>query len=205
MLKVKVCGITNLQDALLCEVSGADMLGFVFYGESARAVSVDAVRSIIKKLSPFTARVGVFVNEPAEKINTIAGELGLTAVQLHGDEQQEIISEIKFPVIKSFRISDNFDFEELNKFSGIWPLLDTYTKKSYGGTGKSFNWDAIPESIRDGILLAGGVSATNIEYIYKHIMPLGVDLSSSLENSPGKKDYNKVTGFFRIINELRNK
>lgn len=113
-------------------------------------------------------------------------------------------NKIAVPVIKSFRINENFDFDSINLFSNVTPLLDTYSASEYGGTGKRFNWNIIPEKIRSKIFLAGGISVQNIEEIFFSIKPFAVDLSSSLENKPGRKDSVKVREFFKKINQLRS-
>lgn len=204
-MKVKICGITNLEDALLCESLGADALGFIFYKKSKRFVEPKVVGKIISELSPFTVKVGVFVNEDTNVINKIAVSSGLNVVQLQGDEKPEIISKINFPAIKSFRINDGFDFSTLKKFEKASYLFDTYSEKEYGGTGKTFNWKLIPNELRGKIILSGGISVNNIEEIYNDIKPAAIDLSSSVESEPGKKDREKVKVFFNKINYLNQR
>ena len=210
-MKVKVCGITNIEDALLCESLRADALGFILYKGSKRFVEPETAEKIISELSPFTLKVGVFVNSSFEEINRIAKEIKLNVVQLHGEERPNIISKINFPVIKSFRINNGFDFTILKEFGNMSYLFDTYlptgqagSEKEYGGTGKTFNWELIPDELRSKIILSGGISVNNIEAVYKKIKPAAVDLSSSLESKPGKKDSEKVKEFFKKINDLRS-
>lgn len=203
-MKVKVCGITNLQDALLCQNAGADALGFIFFKGSKRFIPPEKAAAIAEDLSPFVMKVGVFVNEAPEFVNKTAKEIGLNAVQLHGDETPATADLIEFPIIKSFRIKDGFDFSLLKKYSKASFLLDTHSVSEPGGTGKSFNWELIPTEIRKEIILAGGVSAENISKIIDEINPAAVDLSSSLEESPGIKDAEKVRTFFKIINNYRS-
>ncbi|HEX2868202.1 MAG TPA: phosphoribosylanthranilate isomerase [Ignavibacteriales bacterium] len=202
-MKVKICGITNAEDALFCEALGADLLGFIFYNKSKRFIDYNSAGEIIKRLSPVTGKVGVFVNEPAEKINEIAGMLKLNFVQLHGDETPEEVSKINHPVIKSFRVKEGFDFSLLESYGSARALLDSFNIDQFGGTGKSFRWEVIPENLRQSIILAGGVSASNIGYIYSTIKPYAVDLSSSLEKSPGRKDRSKVHEFFNVLKSLK--
>ena len=202
-MKVKTCGITNLDDALLCESEGADALGFIFYKKSKRYIGPELVKNIVKHLSPFTFKVGVFVNESVDFINKTASELNLNAVQLHGEESPDIIEKINLPVIKSFRINNEFDFSILEKYSNNSFLFDTYSDSVYGGTGKTFNWELIPKEIKNKIILAGGISINNIEDIFNHVKPAAVDLSSSLESEPGRKDKDKVKEFFKKINYLK--
>ncbi len=203
-MKVKICGITNIEDALLCESHGADALGFIFYRESKRYISPQSASEIISRLSPFTLKVGVFVNESIEIVNNITEKIKLNAVQLHGDESAEHAEELFAPVIKSFRINNGFDFTVLNEFKNVSYLLDTYSKAGYGGTGKIFNWDLIPEHLRTRVILAGGINLDNIEFIYKKINPAAVDLSSSLEVKPGIKDGEKVKIFFNKLSNIRS-
>jgi len=204
-LKIKICGITNFEDALLCESSGADALGFIFYKNSKRYIDPEDAKQIIERLSPFTAKIGVFVNETPEFINNTASEIKLNAVQLHGEENPEVILDIYFPVIKAFRINGSFDYSLLNRYESASFLLDSYSADAYGGTGKKFDWENIPGSLREKIILSGGVSAENIEYIFNEIRPAAVDLASSVEKAPGKKDEKKVNEFFNKINYLRSK
>jgi phosphoribosylanthranilate isomerase len=203
-LKVKICGITNVEDALLCENLGADTLGFILYKGSKRFIEPDIAEKIISELSPFTLKVGVFVNSSFEEINSIAKQIKLNSVQLHGEESPDIVSKINLPVIKSFRIKNGFDFSRLKEFENVSYLFDTYSEKEYGGTGKTFNWELIPDELKNKIILSGGISINNIEEVYKKIKPAAVDLSSSLESSPGKKDIEKVKEFFKKINNLRS-
>ncbi len=202
-MRVKVCGITNLDDALLCEKEGADALGFIFYRQSKRSILPDEAEKIIKKLSPFTAKVGVFVNEDIRVINQIIEKTKINVVQLHGDEDKNYCMEIELPVIKSFRIKENFDFGSIYKYKNVDFLFDAYSENNFGGTGKTFNWGLIPAEIKNKIILSGGISEENIEEIFRKVTPSAVDLSSSLESKPGKKDAEKVKSFFKKFNSLR--
>ncbi len=202
-MKIKICGITNIEDALTAESLGADAVGFIFYEKSKRYVSPETVLNITNVLSPFTIKVGVFVDESSEIINTKSKLAGINVVQLHGDEGLKILKEITLPIIKAFRLNGNFNYEKLDDYKKCSILLDTYSEKSFGGTGKQFDWENIPAKIRNNIILAGGVSLENIEFIYKNINPAAVDLSSSLEITPGKKDKKKMEIFFKKVNQLR--
>ena len=203
-MRVKICGITNIEDALLCENLGANALGFIFYKNSKRYIAPENASKISSQLSPFTMRVGVFVNESPEEINEIAKLTKLNVVQLHGEEKPEVVEIINLPVIKSFRIDVNFNFDVLNEYKKTVFLLDAFSKSAYGGTGLSFKWNLIPYEIKNKIILAGGVSSENIEQIYRTVKPAAVDLSSSLEKSPGEKDEKKVREFFNKIYKLRS-
>jgi len=203
-MKVKICGITSLSDALFCETAGADALGFIFYKKSKRFIKPSAADKIIRQLSPFTIKVGVFVNEDPGRVNETADKLRLNCIQLHGDEDQEYINKISIPVIKSFRISSGYDFFNMRKFKNITPLLDTYVEGVFGGTGSTFDWCRIPDDLKENVILAGGVSADNIQVIMNEIKPYAVDLSSSVESEPGIKDIAKVKIFFNKLNETRS-
>ncbi|MHB8852259.1 MAG: phosphoribosylanthranilate isomerase [Ignavibacteriaceae bacterium] len=203
-MKVKVCGITNLEDALLCEQCGADALGFIFYKKSKRYIIPSEAANIVKRLSPFTLKVGVFVDEPKDDINKILELVKLNAVQLHTTYTVLPIEALNIPIIRAFRIKDDFDFNILNNFNESYFLLDSFSQNEFGGTGTSFNWGIIPENLRHRIILAGGISSLNIDYVYKNIKPAAVDLSSSLEKSPGKKDEKKIKDFFNQFNKYRS-
>jgi phosphoribosylanthranilate isomerase len=204
-MRVKVCGITNTDDAAICTELGADALGFIFYPRSKRYIEPAKAKEIIQKLPLFINKVGVFVNADLQYVNDIAADTGLTAVQLHGEEDSKYAEEIKLPVIKSFRVNRDFDFNLLKQFNKAVILLDTLSNSAYGGTGEVFHWEIIPEYIRKSIILAGGISTENIEKVYSEINPQAVDLSSSLEEKPGKKDHNKVRNFFNELIKMRNK
>ncbi len=204
-MKVKICGITNIDDALLCCELGADALGFVFYEKSKRYIKPEEAKKIISELPPFTATVGVFVNETADEINRIAVLTGISYAQLHGDENEEMILQIKLPAIKAYRISSDFNFNSIAKTKARFVLLDAFDDKEYGGMGKSFDWSIIPELIANKIILAGGVSADNIEMIYNKIHPAAVDLSSSVEEEPGRKSTKKLKEFFNKVNLMNIK
>lgn len=203
-MKVKICGITNIEDALISADLGADALGFIFYKKSKRFIEYNNAGEIISLLPEGIKKIGVFVNAGHELINKVSAETGLTEVQLHGDETQEEINKIILPVWKAFRVNEEFDFNILKEFKNCSYMLDTYSENEIGGTGKSFNWNIIPNEIRNNIILAGGISADKIEEIYKNISPAWIDVSSSLESYPGKKDKTKLSEFFNSINKLRN-
>ncbi|MDP3149712.1 MAG: phosphoribosylanthranilate isomerase [Ignavibacteria bacterium] len=203
-MKIKICGVTNIEDALLAEQLGADAIGFIFYKPSKRYVSPETAKAITQKLSAFIPRVGVFVDESEEEINRISSAAKINIIQLHGSEKPEMISKLALPVIKSFRINETFDFSMLEEYPSATFLLDTFSQNEFGGTGKTFDWNVIPYSIRERVIIAGGVSEKNVEEIYRTIKPYAVDVSSSLEESPGKKDHNKMKSFFQIINQLRS-
>jgi len=192
-----------MDDAKLCIDCGADALGFIFYKNSKRYIEPDKAKKIIDSLPFFVFKVGVFVNEESKKVNQIAEILKLNAVQLHGDEDLDYCEKINHPVIKAIRVDEKLN-ENLERYSNYTILLDTKDEREYGGTGKRFDWELIPEINRNKIILAGGVSEDNIDDIFYKIKPQAVDLSSSLEKETGIKDHGKVKSFFVKFNKLRN-
>ncbi len=201
-MKVKVCGITNSEDALFCEKCGANALGFIFYKESKRFIETEEVKEIIGYLSPFTMKVGVFVNQDAYEINLISNKTGLNVVQLHGNEGTGFIRQINLPVIKVFKVNNDFNFDSIKSFNQSTILLDIYSEYAEGGTGQQFDWNLIPVSVKNKIILSGGITIDHLEIIISKIKPLGIDLSSSLEKFPGKKDKQKVLDFFNRLKGL---
>ena len=203
-MKIKICGITNIKDAEYSYQLGADALGFIFYKKSKRYIEPQIAQEIIAQLPPFLTKVGVFVNEDPQVVNQLGKELKLNLIQLHGDESKDYINKIDYPVIKAFRVDDNFNFVQLENYENCYFLLDAYNQKEYGGTGEQFDWTRIPGSIKTKIILAGGVSEENIELIYRTIKPYAIDLSSSVEIQPGIKDHTKLEKLFKKFNDLRN-
>lgn len=202
-MKAKICGITNVEDAKICAELGADAVGFIFYKKSNRYVSPKVVNEIINQLPPFLLKVGVFVNEDINVVNSIAKEVGLNIIQLHGDESPEYLKDVNLPVIKAFRVNVEFDFSTLENYENCFFLFDSFQKDEYGGTGLKFDWNKIPNKIRKKIILAGGIAEENIENIYRDIKPYAIDVSSSVEVSPGKKDHKELIRLFIKINEVR--
>ncbi len=198
MVRVKICGITTVDDALMVVEAGADALGFVFYEKSSRAVSPQKAAAIIAKLPPFVQAVGLFVDADPERINWVADFSGLDLVQLHGDEEPESCADIRRRVIKAFRVKDAASLSSLGRFKAAGYLLDAWSPNAYGGTGQTFDWNLVRElaSCRP-IILAGGLSSDNVRDAVDILKPYGVDVSSGVELSPGKKDPQKVREFIR--------
>jgi phosphoribosylanthranilate isomerase len=198
-LKVKICGITNLEDALFAAECGADALGFIFYSKSPRSITPDKAASIIAKLPPFITTVGVFVNEVPGQMREILEKTGIKALQLHGEEPPEACG-IWTPVIKSFRVSDFVDLKLLEHYRNASAfLLDTFSRTEYGGTGRIFNWDIAVEAKALGrIILAGGLTPENIGQAVRRVRPYAVDVSSGVEAEKGRKDLKKVKEFIEM-------
>jgi len=201
-VKVKVCGTTRLKDALLAVECGADAIGFIFYKKSPRYVTAKTAKDICAKLPPFVNRVGVFVNETAENINRVADRCGLDAVQLHGDESPVLCKKIKCRVIKAVRVKDAASLKEMSRYEVDGFLLDTYKENQWGGTGKVFDWELAARAKKYGsVIIAGGLNPRNVKEVIQKVQPYGVDVSSGVELSPGKKDPKKVKSFLKAVRE----
>ena len=195
MVKVKICGLTNVEDALAAADFGADALGFVFFAGSPRYIAPEKAAGIISRLPAFITTVGVFVNEAADRLKHICETSGIDVAQFHGDEPPEACS-VCPRAIKAFRIKDFTDLNLLGLYRTSALLLDAYAPDSYGGTGQIFNWDIAVEAKRFGnIILSGGLNPDNIEKAVKWVMPYAVDVSSGVEASKGKKDLKKMRAF----------
>jgi phosphoribosylanthranilate isomerase len=203
MVRIKICGITNVEDAMVAVEAGADVLGFVFYEKSLRFINPVRAAEIISRLPPFIQTVGLFVNEDSEKINWTADYCGLDLVQLHGDESPEDCLEVNRRVIKAFRVQNIVSIDPLNMYQVSGYLLDAWSPDAYGGTGRTFNWELAEAARKFGpIILAGGLSPENIAEAIKSVKPYGVDVSSGVESAPGKKDAAMVKEFIRIVKGL---
>ena len=199
-IKVKICGMTQLKDALFAVEQGVDAVGFIFYKKSPRAVTMKTVREIITKLPPLVDTVGVFVNESAERLNKVADYCGLDLVQLHGEESPAFCRKIHRRVIKAFRVKDLQSIKQLEKFPVSGFLLDTFSDDLHGGTGKTFDWNlALPVKKMGPVILAGGLTPRNILQAVRQVRPYGVDVCSGVEKSPGIKDLEKVRAFLKNI------
>ena len=199
MVKVKICGITNLDDALAAADYGADALGFVFFKKSPRYISPAKAKAIVKKLPPFISSVGVFVNEDNIIVEKIAGRTGIDVIQLHGDEPPNACN-LSRPVIKAIRVKSIDNLEIISQFKNKVSafLLDTYTPEIFGGTGQIFNWDIAIEAKQFGrIILAGGLTPENIRQAIRRVRPYAVDVSSGVEAEKGKKDHLKLNLFLK--------
>ena len=197
-VKVKVCGMTSLKDALVAVEEGADAVGFIFYKKSPRSVTMKTVREIIFELPPFVDTVGVFVDETAEQINKIADYCNLDIIQLHGDESPTFCKRIRRKVIKAFRIKDMQSVKKLSGFLVCGFLLDTFSENLHGGTGKVFDWNfALPAKKFGPVIMAGGLTPNNVQQAVRQVRPYGVDVCSGVESEPGIKDHKKVRAFLK--------
>ena len=202
-LRIKICGITNAEDALMAVDAGADALGLMFYEASPRNVSMATAENIIGRLPPFVTKVGVFVNATEEVIRLAIDECGVDALQFHGDETPEFCRKFALPVIKAFRMQNADSLSSLPRYETAAWLLDSCVAGQQGGTGATFNWDLAVMAKKFGrpIILAGGLTPENVALAVRQVGPYGVDVSSGVESAPGKKDSKKMRAFIRAAKE----
>nr|NIS39963.1 phosphoribosylanthranilate isomerase [Desulfuromonadales bacterium] len=202
MTRVKICGITALEDARQAIACGADALGFVFYAKSPRCIEPEQARRIIDELPPFVTTVGLFVNEERQRIVDIVGQCRLDAVQLHGDETPQDCAGLPVKVVKALRVRDRASLERHRDFDVAALLLDAYAPDAYGGTGRVFDWRLAAEVAGERtVILAGGLTAENVSGAVEAVRPYAVDVSSGVESAPGRKDAEKVAAFVRHAKE----
>jgi phosphoribosylanthranilate isomerase len=220
MTWVKICGMTNLEDALVAADAGADAVGFVFYEKSPRCVTLERVREIVQKLPAKVDKVGVFVNEPPDRVSAVADDAGLTAVQFHGDEYRSperysLGGKLLFclPVVGLLRemrgqTGSFLGIPKLPEGAGV--LLDSGNHEQRGGTGRTFAWGEAHEFVAVlkklyPVVIAGGLCSSNVGWAVEYLRPWGVDVVSGVEASPGKKDPEKVRAFVRAVREMDQK
>lgn len=201
MIRIKICGITNLEDAMLCISLGADALGFIFYKKSPRCVDIYKVKEICSGLPPFITKVGVFVDEDEKRLRDIFSSSGLNVVQLHGGESVNYVYNLKvlLPGVHIIKFARNMNEAEM-----FAPVVDSFIVDSGGGTGKVCDWEFaknLREKISLPLILAGGLDGSNVREAIKTVHPYAVDACSKLEKEKGKKDNEKLEKF---IKEVRN-
>jgi phosphoribosylanthranilate isomerase len=198
MTRVKICGITEFEDARDAALLGADAIGLNFYPNSPRYIEPARAAKIIEKIPPFVTVVGIFVNHPdPQNLEDFAMSVGLHAVQLHGNETPDYCSMIqRVKVIKSFRVDSNFRVDTLRSFGSGTFLLDGCVP----GTGKTFEWNhAIGANAFGSIIIAGGLNPDNVYEVVTTLHPFAVDVASGVESRPGKKDYEKMRRFIEAV------
>jgi len=197
VVRVKICGITNLEDALAAAEAGCDAVGFIFYKKSPRYIAPIKAKEIIRKLPKGVIKIGVFVNAAEDTIRDAARLCHLDMLQFHGDETPEFCRRFKgCKIIKSFRVKDKFDPEAVAGYKVFAYLFDTFSKGRFGGTGSVFNWKLIDDlNLKQPVFVSGGLSRRNVSGAIKLIRPSWVDASTSLEERPGKKDHKEIRRF----------
>ena len=203
MTKVKICGITNLEDALFAAGRGADALGFVFFSESPRYIDPGKAGEIIDALPPFISTVGVFADAQENFVKHAVNESGVGILQFHGSEGPDYCSSFGMPYLKAFKIRGMESLDALKDYpDAVAFLLDTYSEKEMGGTGVAFNWDiAVAAKPLSRIILAGGLTPENVAEAVRKVGPYAVDVSSGVEAIKGKKDPEAVRKFILAARE----
>jgi phosphoribosylanthranilate isomerase len=205
--EIKICGITNLEDASFVAECGADALGFIFYSRSPRYVTPERVKNILEKLPDRIARVGVFVNQELQEVKKTVEFCGLDLVQLHGNEPPEYCRQ--FPssfLIKAFSPRRESDLRRLRNYPVGAILVDTYDPMCHGGTGKRSNWTlAVKVKETHSLILAGGLNLGNVREAIEIVSPHAVDINSGVESSPGRKEYEKVKAIIEIVRTMEGK
>jgi phosphoribosylanthranilate isomerase len=203
-VRIKFCGITNLEDALDADCLGVDALGFVFYKPSPRYIAPLVAAQIIEKLSPFVSTVGLFVNATHQEVSEISELTKIDMLQYHGDESPEYCESSSSPWIKALRVGGDVDITgEVLRFRNAKAILfDSYDVEKRGGTGTSFDWSLIPDQVTCPTILAGGLNPKNIGNAIRHVEPSCVDVSGGIEASKGVKDREKMKDFVAEVNKL---
>lgn len=200
MTWIKICGITNLEDGLHAVSLRIDALGFIF-APSSRRVEVGTAREIIKALPKTLLKVGVFVNEKEAEVRRVVEYCGLNGLQFHGEESPEYCQKFSYPVFKALHVRDFGSLMEMEKYpEDVFILLDTYSPVQMGGTGSPFSWEiALKAKEERNFILSGGLSPINVGEAVKKVRPWGVDVSSGVEATPGKKDFSKMVKFVKEV------
>lgn len=204
MVKVKICGITNLEDALASIDAGCDALGFVFYKKSPRYIAPEKAKGIIKRLPKGIIKIGVFVDVREQRIKKIAKLCGLDILQFHGNESAEFCRKFKkYRIIKAIRVSGRMDLSHILKYDPFAYLFDTFSASGQGGTGKKFDWKLVRHlgDIKKPVFLSGGLCIRNVRKAIEIVRPDWVDVCSSVEIAPGKKDHKKIADFIRKVKQ----
>lgn len=200
-VRVKVCGITRVEDALAAVQHGADAIGFVFWQESARFVSPMQAREIALRLPPFVSVVGVYVDPSPEWVEETSVIAGLSLLQFHGQESPEFCNQFILPYIKALRVREGMDLLQYGELyrnaKGL--LLDTYTAGMPGGTGQVFDWSMVPLDFPSPLILSGGLHPDNVANAIRQVRPWAVDVSSGVEITKGIKDVNKISAFMQGV------
>ncbi|HJN51285.1 MAG: phosphoribosylanthranilate isomerase [Pseudomonadales bacterium] len=203
-VRIKICGITRLEDARCAVELGADALGFNFYGKSPRHVTVEQVRSITAGLPPFVTKVALLVDPNEEQLRQVLSQLPIDLIQFHGTESAQFCQSFGRPYIKVIRVAEGTDLnEESNRYgSAAAILLDSYVEGVAGGTGRTFDWSLIPKTISQPVVLAGGLNADNISEAIRTVRPFAVDVSGGVEREKGIKDRQAMQRFIKAVSEV---
>lgn len=203
MTRIKICGITQLEDVIAAVHSGANALGLVFYDKSPRNVSVQQAMELTEVIFPFVTLVGLFVNPKVETVQDILRLVPLDLLQFHGDETPEFCAQFGRPYLKAIRVKPGVDLVQCAvDYSGAQGLLlDAYVENSPGGTGELFDWTLIPQDLPLPVILSGGLNDANVSVAIRQVRPYAVDVSSGVEVSKGIKDAQKIAAFISKVNK----
>jgi phosphoribosylanthranilate isomerase len=204
MIPTKICGITNLEDAIVAVENGASAIGFIFYEESPRAISIQKAKSISEQLSESISRIGVFVNHDKVFIDKCIQSVPLNMIQLHGDETPKFCNQFSLPVLKALRIKNQDSLSIMNNFNVAGFLLDTFSNDQYGGTGKIFDWSLLNGESKASIILSVGLNSNNILNAITAVNPSAIDINSGVELSPGVKDHEKIELLFKNLKKTKS-
>lgn len=201
--RVKICGITTIEDAQAAAQAGADAIGLVFYAKSPRAVTVAQAAKIVASLPAFVTTVALFVDPSADEVNQLLEQVPIDLLQFHGDESAQFCSSFQRPYIKALRMQPGIDItQQANMHTtaqGI--LLDAWVPGVPGGTGRTFDWDKIP-SLSQVLILAGGLTPDNVRQAITHVSPWAVDVSGGVEQNKGQKAHSKIRDFMQAVNTV---
>jgi phosphoribosylanthranilate isomerase len=199
--RVKICGITRVEDAVSAVNTGADAIGLVFYTQSPRYVTVEQAQKIVAAIPPFVSVVGLFVNASKSEIEAVLSKVRLDILQFHGDESVADCEQIKMPYYKAIRVkADTNLLQYAVEFSSSKALLlDAHSDVAFGGTGQTFDWNLIPKNLTKPIILAGGLTAENVSLAIKQVRPYAVDVSGGVEITKGIKDVAKIAAFMQGV------
>jgi phosphoribosylanthranilate isomerase len=204
MTRIKICGITRVEDALAAARSGADALGLVFYEKSPRHVSVAQAAQLAAVVPPFVSLVGLFVNASAETVRTVLQAVPLDVLQFHGEEEPDFCAQFGRPYLKAIRVKAGVDLVQCaarySRAQGL--LLDAYVEGTHGGTGEAFDWALIPRDLPLPVILSGGLHAGNVAAGIQQVRPWAVDVSSGVEAGKGIKDAAKIAAFINEVNKI---
>lgn len=201
MTRIKICGITRSEDALVCAQAGVDAIGLVFYPSSPRHIAAAQAAAIARALPPFVTTVGLFVNPAAEQVEAVLDEVRLDVLQFHGDEPPEFCAGFGVPYLKAIRVKAGVDLVQcaIRYQAAQGLLLDAYVEGTPGGTGQSFDWELIPAGLPLPVILSGGLSPANVADAIRRVRPWAVDVSSGVEASKGIKDAAKIVAFIEGV------
>jgi phosphoribosylanthranilate isomerase len=203
--RVKICGITRVEDALKAVELGADAIGLVFYGPSPRNVSTQQAAEIARQIPAFVTVVGLFVNAEASFINEVISQVQLDLLQFHGDETREECARYELPFIKAIRVKTDTNLVQYaDEFATAKALLlDAYTEGVAGGTGNVFDWNLIPKNLTKPVILAGGLTVNNVAQAIEQVQPYAVDISGGVESAKGIKDAAKIAAFMQQVSSVK--